>query len=195
MRGISSPRFLGLTMTLFAAVSPVACGPAAGVWGGSDSAQGWSPAVRGLRLRAQSPNPTYDDLESFILQVVFENVGDTAIGVVPASVRRRYRALGAGRVTYVPLPAPPIYPWRNAFALGPKETRTVTFVGSRDGNAHWNLEPGTYELSVRYIVDEDEEVARPAVPVEVQRELGGAPIWVGALETPTLRITFQPRTN
>jgi hypothetical protein len=63
----------------------------------------------------------------------------------------------------------------------------------QDGDGIWALEPGTYELSVRYIVAG--EVAGSAVPVEVRRELGGAPIWVGALETPAIRITFQPRKN
>ncbi len=193
MSGTSGIRCLGLPLALVAALLPVACGPAAGVQGAPASAQDWSPAVRGLRLRVRSPNPSYDDPASFSLEVVFENAGDTPIGILPVYVRRRYRALGSGVARYVPYPGPPIYPWRGAFALGPGRRQTVKLLGMGDGDGIWALEPGTYELSVRYIVDE--EVAGPAVPVEVRRDLGGAPIWVGALETPAMRITFQPRAN
>ena len=187
----ASIRYLGWTVTLLAALFPVGCGLAAGMPGDAGSAQGWIPAVRGLRLRVQSPSPIYDDPISFSLQVVFENVGDTPTAILPPSMRRHYRALGAGRATYIPYPGPPIYPWGGAFALRPGETRTVTLAGMRDGDGHWTLEPGAYELSVRYVVDEG--VAGPSVPIEARRELGGAPIWVGALETPAILIVAEVR--
>ena len=193
MREIPSLRLLGGAVALAACLSSGACGAAAGVQGGPASGQGWSPAVRGLRLRAQSINPAYDAAESFALEVVFENVGDRPVAVLPAMVRRRYRPLGSGSAAYVPYPGPPIFPWRDAFVLGPGAARTVTFAGMRDGDGIWALGPGAYELSVRYVVEE--ALAGPAVPAEVRRSLGAAGVWVGALETPGIEVAFRPRAR
>ncbi len=191
MRKALNARACALSAALVVALFAAGCGPLEGVQASSDSAQSWTPAVRGLRLRVQSAAPTYDDAASFSLEVVFENVGDTPVGILPPVIRRRYRALGSGRATYIPYPGPPIYPWRGAFALGPGEVRSVTVVGMRDGDGIWALEPGAYELSVRYIVDES--VAGPSVPIEARRELGRAKIWVGQLESPAVTVVFRPR--
>jgi hypothetical protein len=63
----------------------------------------------------------------------------------------------------------------------------------RDGDGIWTLEPGAYELSVRYVVEE--ALAGRAVPPEVRGSLGGAAVWVGALETPGIEVTFRPRAR
>ena len=193
MRENPGLRLFGVSVASAACLSSGACGPSAGALAGPDSGQGSSPAVRGLRLRAQLTNHAYDAPESFALEVVFENVGDLPVAILPAMVRRRYRPLGSGSATYVPYPGPPIFPWRDAFVLGPGVARTVTITGMRDGDGIWALAPGAYELSVRYVVEE--ALAWPAVPADVRRSLGAAGVWMGALETPGIEVTFRSRAS
>ena len=57
----------------------------------------------------------------------------------------------------------------------------------RDRDGIWVLEPGTYNLSMQYIVPQD-------LAVGYGREFPNSKdqVWIGSIETEKLTITFQP---
>jgi hypothetical protein len=57
----------------------------------------------------------------------------------------------------------------------------------RDGDGIWILEPGIYDLSIRYIVPRDwvEAYARDFPDSEAR-------LWTGSIESGKLTIKFQP---
>ncbi len=132
----------------------------------------------------------YEDPESFVLQVSFENRGETPIVVLPAYIHRQYHPLDEGRVTYRPFPGPPVSPWEQAVAIQPHQIHTITLTGMQDGDGHWTLERGTYRLSLRYLVMPD-----LADGAGVEKERGSYPhgeVWVGELETREVTVRYEP---
>ena len=132
----------------------------------------------------------YEEPETFVLQVSFENRGDTPILVLPSSIHRQYQPLADGRVTYRPFPGPRVSPWEHAVAIQPRQFHIVTLTGMQDGDGLWTLEPGTYRLSVRYLVTPD--LANGA---GVEKEQASAPdgdIWVGELQTREVTLRYEP---
>ncbi len=147
----------------------------------------WTQPIDGLRLGLYTPTPNYKDFNSFQLSVIFENVGKEKIVILPQSIRRNYESRGHGAVEYVPYPGPRIYPLKDAFTLLPGQRNGVNFVGMRYGDGIWKLEPGTYDLSIRYTVSQD-------LVLSYARDLpdANARIWAGSIESRKLTVKFQP---
>jgi len=147
----------------------------------------WTQPINGLRLGLYTPTPNYKDLNSFQLSVIFENVGKDKIIILPQSIHRNYQSRDQGTAKYVPFPGPRMSPWKDAFTLFPGHKNKIKLVGMRDGDGIWGLEPGTYDLSIRYIVPRDwvETYARDFPDSEAQ-------LWTGSIESGKLTIKFQP---
>ncbi len=143
--------------------------------------------VNGLRLRIYTPTPTYKDFNLFQLSVIFENLGKEKIVILPQSIRRNYQSKGHGAPKYIPFPGPRIYPLKDAFTLLSGQKDAVNFVGMRDGDGIWMLEPGTYDLSIRYTVSQD-------LVSSYARDLpdSNARIWAGSIESEKITVKFQP---
>ena len=132
----------------------------------------------------------YEEPETFVLQVSFENRGDTPIVVLPSSIHRQYQPLADGRVTYRPFPGPRVSPWEHAVAIQPRQIHSVTLTGMQDGDGLWTLEPGTYRLSVRYLVTPD--LANGAGVEKEQASSLDGDVWVGELETREVTLRYEP---
>jgi hypothetical protein len=147
----------------------------------------WTQPIDGLRLGLYTPTPNYKDFNSFQLSVIFENVGEQNIVILPQSIRRNYRSKGHGAAKYVPFPGPRIYPLKDAFTLSPGQRNEINFVGMRDGDGIWMLEPGAYDLSIRYAVSQD-------LVSSYTRDLpdSNARIWRGSIESEKITVKFQP---
>jgi hypothetical protein len=140
-----------------------------------------------LTIRVQSSTPIYDDPSAFELSVIVQNRGSSPLVVLPQALRRVYAALGSGSAEYSPYPGPPVPPWKGAFSLQPGQTRTLTFVGMRDGDGSWKIEPGRYELRVRLSVSGD-----TAKSAEEHVAHFGATIWQGNLQSSATLVTYRP---
>ena len=140
-----------------------------------------------LTIRVQSSTPIYDDPSAFELSVIVQNRGSISLVVLPQSLRRGYAAVGSGSAEYTPYPGPPVPPWMGAFSLQPGQTRTLTFVGMRDGDGSWKLEPGRYELRVFLGVAGD-----TAKSAEEHVAHFGAAIWQGNLHSTAILVTYTP---
>jgi hypothetical protein len=145
------------------------------------------PSHANLTIRVQSSTPLYDDPPAFELSVIVENRGGIPLVVLPQALRRVYSAVGSGSAEYTPYPGPPVPPWKGAFSLQPGQTRTLTFVGMRDGDGSWKIEPGRYELRVILSVSGD-----TAKSAEEHVAHLGAAIWQGNLQSSAILITYTP---
>ncbi|MDH3378810.1 MAG: hypothetical protein OEQ39_17940 [Gammaproteobacteria bacterium] len=140
-----------------------------------------------LTIRVQSSTPNYEDPSTFNFSVIIQNQGRAAFVVLPQALRRVYTAVGSGSAEYSPYPGPPIHPWKGAFALQPDESRVLTFVGMRDGDGVWKIEPGRYELGVTLSVSGDSAKA-----AEAQVAQFGATVWQGNIESAAIPVTYMP---
>jgi hypothetical protein len=140
-----------------------------------------------LAIEVQSSTPAFADPAAFELSVIIQNRGGASIVVLPQALRRVYWAPGSGSATYSPYPGPPVPPWNGAFSLRPGQSRTLTFVGMRDGDGVWKIEPGRYELRVRLSVSS--EFAKSA---ESRVAHFGAIIWQGDIQSSAILITYEP---
>ena len=140
-----------------------------------------------LTIRVESSTPVYDDPAIFELSVIIQNLGSSRLVVLPQSLRREYSAAASGSATYTPYPGPPVPPWKGAFSLEPGQSRTLAFVGMRDGDGSWKIDPGRYELRVRLSVSG--ETARSA---EKHVAHFGAAIWRGNLQSSAILVTRKP---
>jgi hypothetical protein len=147
----------------------------------------WTQPVNGLRLGIFTPTPNYGDPETFKLSLLFENLGKEKISVLSQSIRRNYQSKGQGTAKYVPFPGPRISPWKDIFTLLPGQRNEIKLVGMRDGDGIWVLEPGTYDLSIWYVVPQDLVSAYARDFPESKTEL-----WTGDIESGRLIIKFQP---
>ncbi|MDO9351983.1 MAG: hypothetical protein Q8P64_19945 [Deltaproteobacteria bacterium] len=119
------------------------------------SSETWIQPIDGLRLGLRIPILNYKDSNAFQLSIIFENLGKEKMIILPESIHRNYQVKGHGAAKYVPFPGPPISPWRDAFTLLPGRKNEMKLVGMRDRDGIWILEPGTYHLSIRYIVPQN----------------------------------------
>ena len=140
-----------------------------------------------LTIQIQSSTPSYGDPAAFEFSVIVQNRGDFPLVVLPHAIRRDYSALDSGSVEYLPYPGPPMPPWGGAFSLQPGQTRTLTFIGMRDGDGSWNIEAGRYEL--RMILSVSSDIARSAKKHVAHF---GAAIWQGDLQSSAIVITYTP---
>jgi hypothetical protein len=147
----------------------------------------WTQPMDGLRLGLSISTPIYKDPNIFQLSIVFQNLGKEKIIILPESTRRIYQVKGQGVAKYVPFPGPPIPPWRGAFPLLPGQKNEIKYVGMKDRDGIWVLEPGTYNISIKYVVPQD-------LAVGYGREFPNSKdqVWIGHIETEKLTITFQP---
>jgi len=177
--GISSPKFFYLYLFILSVTVGVGDSPA--------TTETWTQPINGLRLGLYTPAPNYKDFNSFQLSVIFENLGKEKIVILPQSIRRNYQSKGHGAAKYVPFPGPRIYPLKDAFTLLPGQRNEINFVGMRDGDGIWTLEPGPYDLSIRYTVSQDlvSSYARD-FPDSYAR------IWTGSIESAKITVKFQP---
>jgi hypothetical protein len=177
--GISPPKLLYLYLFILSITVSVGNSPAA-----TDT---WTQSIDGLRLGLYSSGQNYNDFNSFQLSVIFENVGKEKIVILPQSIRRNYQSKGQGAAKYVPFPGPRIYPLKDAFTLLPGQRNEINFVGMRDGDGIWMLEPGTYDLSIRYNVSQD-------LVLSYARDLPdtNSRIWTGSIESEKITVNFQP---
>ena len=151
------------------------------------AAELWTQPIDGLRLGLSISNLIYKDPKTFQLSIFFQNLGKEKIIILPESTRRIYQGKGQGVAKYVPFPGPPIYPWGGAFLLLPGQKNEIKYVGMRDRDGIWVLEPGTYNLSMQFIVPQD-------LAGGYGREFPNSKdqVWIGRIETEKLTITFQP---
>ena len=151
------------------------------------AAELWTQPMDGLRLGLSTSTPIYKDPNTFQLSIFFQNLGKEKIIILPESTRRIYQGKGQGVAKYVPFPGPPIYPWGGAFLLLPGQKNEIKYVGMRDRDGIWVLEPGTYNLSMQFIVPQD-------LAVGYGREFPNSKdqVWIGRIETEKVTITFQP---
>jgi hypothetical protein len=177
--GLSPPKFICLYLFILCIT--------VGVGYGHATKETWTQPVDGLRLGVYTSTSNYKDFNSCQLSVIFENVGKDRLIILPQSIRRNYQSKGQGAAKYVPFPGPRIYPLKDAFTLLPGQRNKINFVGMRDGDGIWMLEPGTYNLSIRYTVSQDlvSSYARDYPD-------SNAPIWTGSIESGKLTIKFQP---
>ena len=147
----------------------------------------WTQPIDGLRLGLSISNLIYKDPKTFQLSIFFQNLGKEKIIILPESTRRIYQGKGQEVAKYVPFPGPPIYPWGGAFLLLPGQKNEIKYVGMRDRDGIWVLEPGTYNLSMQFIVPQD-------LAGGYGREFPNSKdqVWIGRIETEKLTITFQP---
>jgi hypothetical protein len=138
-------------------------------------------------IHVQSSTPNYDNPSAFEMSVIVRNRGRIPLVILPQALRRMYTAAGSGSAEYTPYPGPPVPPWEGAFSLQPGQTHTLTFVGMRDGDGSWKMEPGSYELRVRLNVSAD--AARSA---EEHVAHFGAAIWQGNLRSSAILVTYSP---
>ncbi len=177
--GISSPKFFYLYLCILSVT--------VGVGESFAATETWTQPIDGLLLGLYTSTPNYKDFNLFQLSVMFENVGKEKIVILPQSIRRHYESRGHGAAEYIPYPGPRIYPLKDAFTLLPGQRNEINFVGMRDGDGIWKLEPGPYDLSIRYIVSQD-------LVLSYARDLpdSNARIWAGTIESGKLTIKFQP---
>jgi rhodanese-related sulfurtransferase len=149
---------------------------------------GATSAASQLALEATSATPEYADPALFRLTVSFHNRGEAPVVVIPARIRRAYRAVGDGKAEYLAYPGPPISPWKGAFALAAGASRSVELEGVGDGDGIWRLTPGPVDLVVRYAVEPELAAQTESLP-EPLREVA---LWVGALESESLRLWYAP---
>lgn len=152
------------------------------------SAVGVSGAAAQLALEATSSTAEYADPAQFRLTVSFHNPGEAPVVVLPARIRRAYRAVGDGTAEYLPYPGPPISPWTGAFALAAGASRSVELEGVGDRDGIWRLTPGRIDLAVRYAVDPELAAQTESLP----ESLRGVALWVGALESEPIRLQYAP---
>lgn len=145
------------------------------------------PVHASLAIRIESSTPIFADPASFELSVIIQNRGSASVVVLPQALRRMYSAVDSGSPTYSPYPGPPIAPWKGAFPLQPGESRTLVFVGMRDGDGIWKVDPGRYELRVRLSVSS--EFGRSAEEHVAQF---GAAVWQGDIQSPAILISYKP---
>ena len=177
--GIISPKFFYPYLFILFVTVGVGDSPA--------TTETWTQPINGLRLGLYTSTPDYKDHNSFQLSVIFENVGKEKIVILPQSIRRKYKSRGHGVAEYIPFPGPRIYPLKDAFTLLPGQRNEINFVGMRDGDGIWKLEPGTYDLSIRYIVSQD-------LVLSYARDIHdpNARIWTGTIESEKITVKFQP---
>jgi len=147
----------------------------------------WTQPINGLRLGLRIPTTNSKDSNTFQLSVLFENLGNEKLIILPESIHRNYQSRDQGTAKYVPFPGPRISPWKDAFTLLPDRKNEIKLIGMRDGDGLWILEPGTYDLSIRYIIPQDWAAAygRDFPNSKVQ-------LWTGSIESGKLTIKFQP---
>ena len=146
-----------------------------------------APSHANLAIRVQSSTLIYDDPSTFELSVIVQNRGGIPLVVLPQALRRVYSAVGSNSAEYSPYPGPRVPPWEGAFSLQPGQTRTLTFVGMRDGDGSWKIEPGRYELRVILSVSGD-----TAKSAEEHVAHFGAAIWQGNLQSAVILVTYSP---
>jgi|APFre7841882630_1041343.scaffolds.fasta_scaffold32360_2 hypothetical protein len=147
----------------------------------------WTQPINGVRISVYTPTQNYKDPNAFQLSVLFENLGKEKLIILPESIHRNYQSRDQGTARYVPFPGPRISPWKDAFTLLPDRRNEIKFVGMRDGDGLWISEPGTYDLSIRYIIPQDwaAAYARDFPNSKVQP-------WTGSIEGGKLIIKFLP---
>jgi hypothetical protein len=177
--GISPPKFFYLYLFILSVT--------VGMENSHAATATWTQPIDGLRLGLYTPTPNYKDFNSFQLSVIFENAGKEKIVILPQSIRRNYQSRDQGTAKYIPFPGPRIYPLKDAFTLLPGQRNEIIFVGMRDGDGVWMLEPGTYNLSIRYNVSQD-------LVLSYARDLpdANARIWAGSIESEKITVKFQP---
>lgn len=146
-----------------------------------------------LLVSVSSSTPTYDYPASFRLSITFENRSEKPLVILPALLHRHYLQLETGRAKYVPYPGPLILPWKGAFVLSAQTNRVIETKGMRDGDGVWVLEPGSYQISVKYAVDSELEAEREAAELPLQ--LAKIPIWYGELESKPIKIFFATESE
>jgi hypothetical protein len=151
------------------------------------AAELWTQPMDGLRIGLSTSTPIYKDPNIFQLSIIFQNLGKEKIIILPESTRRVYQGKGQGVPKYVPFPGPPISPWRGAFPLLPGHINEIKYVGMRDRDGIWVLEPGTYNLSKQYVVPQDLISAYVRDFPDSKARL-----WTGSIKTKELIIRFQP---
>ncbi len=151
------------------------------------AAELWTQPMDGLCLGLSTSTRIYKDPNTFQLSIILPLRGKKKIMIIPESPRRIYQGKGQGVAKYVPFPGPPIYPWRGAFPLLPGQKNEIRYVGMRDRDGIWVLEPGPYNLSMQYIVPQE-------LAGGYGREFPNSKdqVWTGRIETEKLTITFQP---
>jgi len=151
------------------------------------TAELWTQPMDGLRLGLSTSTPIYKDPNIFQLSIVFQNLGKEKIIILTESIHRNYQVKGHGAAKYVPFPGPPISPWRGAFPLLPGQKNEIKYVGMRDRDGIWVLEPGTYNLSIQYVVPQDliSAYARDFPDSKAR-------LWTGSIKSMELIIRFQP---
>jgi len=177
--GISSPKFFYLYLFILSFTVGVGDSPA--------TTETRTQPIHGLRLGLYTPAPNYKDFNSFQLSVIFENLGEEKIVILPQSIRRNYQSKDHDAAKYVPFPGPRIYPLKDAFTLLPGQRNEINLIGMRDGDGIWTLEPGTYDLSIRYTVSQD-------LVSSYARDFpdSNARIWTGSIESKKITVKFQP---
>ncbi len=144
-----------------------------------------------LRVYVNEYPLIYEDPESFLLEVFFENRGPSPLIILPSLIRRQYSPMDeSGVVTYVPRSDPAPSSWQGAFALQPQETRVVTLAGMEDGDGVWELDKGFYRLSVRYVVTDDVALNGEHRGGEIETKEGV--LWVGEQESQELTVRYEP---
>jgi len=197
MQGVTKPIMHALCALVFQA-SLIGCESPAGMPQPVDVPQPASvvnanPAEQGpklkLHLYVTDFRVVYDDPDSFVLDVYFENVGEQTLVVLPSHIHRQYRPLDRTTATYVPYPSPRFSPLKGAFALMPRETRMVQLTGMRDGDGAWALDYGNSQLSLRYLVTED--FAANGDLAEQQVVSGDGQVWVGELQSQPVAVRYE----
>ncbi len=191
-----SRTFGNLCLALLVAGSLVSCGPpdeSLRSDSAKETAQTLDPSMSkkpklGLFLHVHPL--TYGSPDALSVEIYFENLGEDPMVILPSLLHRQYRPLEDGAASYIPGPNGGMLPWQGAFVLGPLELKKVELMGMGARDGLWELDPGAYGLSVRYLVEED-LVAEPSFLLK-NSNLGEVPIWVGDVQSREIIVRYKP---
>lgn len=149
------------------------------------------PKQPALHLHAFMNPPVFHDLKEFSIEVFVENIGDRPVTIFPSLFQMEFRPLERGRVSYNPVEQEPVSVWEEAFVLKSEEVRKIKYVDLDGKNGRWALERGSYGLSVRYFV-ENEQLPMDRV-IEKREVFEKSHVWVGDLQSKEVTIHYVPK--
>ena len=161
-------------------------------WGKAPPLREASAESDGLRLTLTTAKSEYQEQESIDLTVLFTNVGEDRIIVLPHFSKLSFDGPGA---EYSPFPVGPV-PIKPC-SLAPGETKRVDFIGLKVWSGVWLLKPGSYE--VRAILALPEKTLRNQGwpwPDDIWTKSNKKPkgrMWMGHLETGAIPLQVRAK--
>ncbi len=144
-----------------------------------------------LSLHAVSHPLVLHDLSEFSLDLFVENLSQRPVTIFPSFIQMEFRPLERGTVSFRPMEQEPVSIWEDAFVLMPEEVRTINDISLKGRQGTWSLERGSYGLSIRYYVENDQLPLDRSVGVK--SPFKESHLWVGDLQSQEVTIHYVPK--